>query len=119
MLKETPIKQMSDQDIYVRRILEAVNKILRYSKSIENYEAFKNNQMVYDAIIVNLVIIAEAEEKLSDDYKNQNNHVGWQQIRYYRKSLSNIYFGLDKKGVWNVVTEKLPNLKRELEAVLI
>lgn len=110
---------MSDQDIYVRRILEAANKILRYSKSISSFEEFQANELIYDAIIINLVLISEAEAKINDDYKLENSNVGWEQIRYYRESLSNIYFGLDKQGVWNVVTNKMPNFKRELEAVLV
>jgi len=53
-----------DSLVYIKDILEAVNKIEKYTKGF-SYENFKKNNLVIDAVLRNLGIIGEAVKNVS------------------------------------------------------
>ncbi|AGK61383.1 hypothetical protein Asulf_01392 [Archaeoglobus sulfaticallidus PM70-1] len=56
MSKRTP-------ELFVQDMLEAIEKIERYTSSIEDLEDFMREDMVVDAVLRNLEIIGEAAKK--------------------------------------------------------
>ena len=60
-----------DNSIYLQDILKAIAKIEKYV-SLVDFDAFKANTMIQDAVIRQLEIIGEASKRLSEDFLSDN-----------------------------------------------
>ena len=67
--------------------------------------------MVQDAVIRNLEIIGEATKKLPPDLRDRRPGVPWSRIAGMRDVLIHDYFEVDLQIVWDVVKNRLPELK--------
>ncbi|MFP4461229.1 MAG: DUF86 domain-containing protein [Thermotogota bacterium] len=102
---------MRDYSLYLNDILSAIIKIEKYSKD-SSYERFQLDGMLQDAVIRNLEIIGEAVKKLPDSIKKNYKEIEWRKIAGIRDILIHEYFGVDAEIVWDVVKNKLPELKQ-------
>jgi uncharacterized protein with HEPN domain len=97
-------------------ILEAVERIERYAK--RGREAFERDELVQTWVVHHLQIIREAARGLSDALKTAHSEVPWPQIVAMRNVLVHAYFGVDADEVWSAVERDLPQLKRNVVAIL-
>jgi len=65
-----------------------------------------------------LQILGEAARKLPPEVKEQHPEVPWSQIIGMRHILTHDYFDIDAEVVWAAVENDLPELKRQIEAIL-
>jgi uncharacterized protein with HEPN domain len=56
-------------------IIEATDKILEYTSGINSADEFDNDHLIFDATMMNFVIIGEMVKKLSDDFKNTHSEL--------------------------------------------
>jgi len=108
------MSNIKDYKIYLRDIKNAIEKIEKYIKEID-YSKFKGNELVSDAVIRNLAVIGEAVKNLPDEFKDKNKEIEWKKIIGFRDVLIHAYGGIDFEIVWDVVKNKLPELKRAIE----
>jgi len=108
------MSNIKDYKIYLRDIKNAIEKIEKYIKEID-YSKFKGNDLVSDAVIRNLAVIGEAVKNLPDEFKDKNKEIEWKKIIGFRDVLIHAYGGIDFEIVWDVVKNKLPELKRAIE----
>ena len=94
-------------------ILEAVARIRKYVRGV-TYEAFLKNTLVQDAVVRNLEIVGEAAKGLSADFRKRHADVAWKDIAGMRDRLVHHYTGVNWSIVWNVIEEKLPELRKVL-----
>ena len=102
---------------YLRDILEAIDKIERYTENM-NFEDFSNNELIQDGVIRNLEIIGEAVKNLPDDIKKDYPEVEWRKIAGLRDILIHAYFGVDLEVIWDIVKNKVPELKEMVRKIL-
>ena len=102
---------------YLRDILEAIDKIERYTKNI-SFEDFSDNELIQDGVIRNLEIIGEAVKNLPDDIKKDYPEVEWRKIAGLRDILIHAYFGVDLEVIWDIVKNKVPELKEMVRKIL-
>ena len=102
---------------YLRDILEAVRKIERYSEDI-SFEEFVNDELIQDGIVRNLEIIGEAVKHIPEDAKKDYPEVEWRKIAGLRDILIHAYFGIDVEVIWDIVKNKIPNLKEKIKKIL-
>jgi uncharacterized protein with HEPN domain len=95
-------------------IQEAIKRIEHYTKDL-TYQAFLKDTKTQDAVVRNLEIIGEAVKNLSTDFRRKHKNIDWKQIAGFRDRLIHDYFGVNWDILWNVVTEKLPELKEQIE----
>lgn len=101
---------MKNDTIYLEHILEAITKIENYL-GILDYEMFKNNNMVIDAVVRELEIIGEASNNLSEKFKQSNSEVSLRDAIDMRNFLTHEYFGVNTKIVWDTCKNDLPKLR--------
>ena len=94
-------------------ILECIAKIQAFTKDLE-YDQFKSEDMVVDAVIRNLEIIGEAAKIMPDAIKEKLSDIPWRKMVGLRNRVIHGYFGVDVAIIWFIITEELPGLKKSL-----
>ena len=98
-------------------ILDAIEKIEGYTGRLKDADEFYENQQVFDATLMNFIVVGEMAEKLSDDFKlKTQEEVEWLKIRGFRNIIAHNYFGVDAEEVWQIIHDYLPNLKFHIKA---
>ncbi|RJX26497.1 MAG: DUF86 domain-containing protein [Dethiobacter sp.] len=103
--------------VYLRDILDSIRKIEQYKAKV-NQVTFKENELVQDGIIRNLEIIGEAVKKMPDSMKKTRAKLDWKKIAGLRDVLIHGYFTVDLDIVWDIVQNKVPELKDEVLAII-
>ena len=98
-------------------IQEAIKNIVKYA--IRGKDAFDSDELIQSWIVRNLQIIGEASSRLSNDFRNAHTEVEWSKIIGMRNVLVHDYFGIDKTIVWAAVENELPDLKRQIEKIIV
>jgi uncharacterized protein with HEPN domain len=99
-------------------MLEAINKIQKISDSFPTLEDFVKDYMPFDAVMMNFVVIGEMANKLSENFRKEHNEIEWLKISDFRNIIAHDYFGIDEKEVWQIIKNKLPELKKYLDKLL-
>ena len=106
-----------DYKLYLNDILESAGKIENYSKNI-SYEDFIKNPLLVDGVIRNLQIIGEAAKKVPAGIKRKYSNVEWKKIAGLRDVLIHEYFRINLKIVWDIVCNKIPELKSAIKQIV-
>jgi|SRR3989344_240827 len=103
---------MKDDSVYINNILDAIAKIERFTAGVTNI-GFLNNQMLQSATILQLGLIGEEANKISDTVKSKI-PLAWKEIVAFRNIAFHEYMNLKLETVWSTVTDDIPVLKQEL-----
>jgi uncharacterized protein with HEPN domain len=105
------------QQPLLTNILESVIKIEEYTRNLSQREFLQNN-LVQDAVIWRLEVIAETVKNLSQDFRAKHPDVPWQRFVGLRDALLQSYFEVNLRQVWLVIEEDLPNLQDKVAQAL-
>ena len=103
---------MKDDGVYIKNILDAIGKIERFTKDVSENE-FLNDQMLQSATILQLALIGEEANKISDAVKSKI-PLAWKEIVAFRNIAFHDYMNLKLDIVWSTVADDIPILKEEL-----
>lgn len=106
-----------DYKAYLKDILEAIRRIEKYTKGL-SFDEFAGDELTQDGVVRNLEVIGEAVKNIPEDVKNKKNEVEWRKIAGLRDILIHAYFGVDVDIVWEVVKDKVPELKEKVLEIL-
>jgi len=109
---------MRDYKLYLRVILEAINRIENSMEGIAK-EFFEKDVDIQDVVLRRLEIIGEAASNIPSVIKNKYLNVEWKKIMGFRIVVAHTYFKVDMDIVWDIVKNELPKLKKELEGIEI
>lgn len=107
---------MRDYKLYLDDISEAIKRIERYTKGY-TFERLKKDNLVVDGVVRNLEIIGEAAKNIPDDIKNKYADIEWKKISGLRDILAHEYFGIDLTILWDIIKNKLPELKERISNI--
>ena len=79
---------------------------------------FIEDETLKRAVVRSLEIIGEATKKISADYKVKWNSIQWKNMAGMRDRLIHDYMGVNYSIVWDVLTNKIPDLHNQIQAVL-
>jgi uncharacterized protein with HEPN domain len=107
---------MSRDEVYLRHILEATERIAEYISA--GKAEFLARHHWQDAVIRQLEIIGEATKNLSQDIRDSSQDIPWKRIAGLRDVLIHDYMGVDLEAVWEIAVQGVPELGNEVERLL-
>lgn len=100
-------------------ILDAINKIKKYSINYSNADDFYDDTKSFDAAMMNFIVIGEMSGKLSDEFRhNTEKDVNWFKIIGLRNIIAHNYFGIDAEEVWQIIENTLVDLEVKLQRII-
>lgn len=102
---------------YLRHILDEAEYLINRSCGLRR-EEFLSDETLKRAFVRSIEIIGEAAKKVPEELRQKYAHLEWRAMVGMRDRLIHSYFGIDYELVWDVVTNKVLNLKREIEKIL-
>lgn len=103
-----------DAKLYLQDIQISCEKILKYTQGL-SFDQFCQDELVYDAVIRNLIIIGEAAKNIPESSKNRFENIEWKKLCGLRNVIAHAYFGIDNLIVWNIIQTKIPELLHALQ----
>jgi uncharacterized protein with HEPN domain len=105
---------------YLAHMLEAIERIHRYTEDIDEL-AFLHNELVQDAVIRNLEILGEASNNIQKHYPEfATRHPELPLAFAYqmRNAVAHGYFKVDYEIVWKTIHADLPVLYGQVQLVV-
>jgi len=103
---------------YLRHILDAINHIEDFSKSISSAADLKASPLERAGIERMLTIIGEAAKNVSPKLRKKYSEIPWKATAGMRDKIIHHYFGVDYEAVFETLKNDLPVLKQGISAVL-
>jgi uncharacterized protein with HEPN domain len=105
-----------DWRLFLRDMLESAGKIRRYAEGL-SLESFRQNDLVYDAVLRNLEIIGEAAKSIPPEVRDRYPEVDWRGMAGLRDLLAHAYFALSDRTLWDIIQTKVPGFLAHAERV--
>jgi len=105
-----------DWKLFLRDITTCIERIGLYTAGLERKDFFAD-QKTMDAVMRNLEVIGEAAKKLPDNIKEKYPNVAWRKLGGLRDILIHHYFGIDEDIIWDVLANKILEVKTELKKI--
>lgn len=102
-----------DYLLYLADIRVSCEKIIRYTKGLSK-EQFFRDELTYDAVLRNLLVIGEAAKNLPEIITRQFSLVDLKKICGFR-DIAHAYFGIDNAILWDIVDTKISALLDALQ----
>jgi len=101
----------------LQHILDAIKELEKYILSITIDEFSKSSEKKF-ASVKQLEIIGEAASKITTETKSQYSDIEWTKIIALRNILVHEYYIIDTEVVWNIINKDIPQLKKQIIALL-
>lgn len=103
--------------LYLERIIEAIDRAERFIANV-TYDDFAKNNMMQDATSMQLINIGEMANRLSEEFRDNHDHLPWHKAIGMRNQIAHGYFEIKPEEIWRTCVEDLPNLKVQLSGIL-
>lgn len=110
--ERTDSDQQSIQDIW-----NAAQEILNFTAGMD-YEALSADRRTQSAVLYEILIIGEAANRLSPEFRSQHSSIPWKDIIGMRNILAHQYDKVDTEVVWDVVHQDIPELLSLIQPLL-
>ena len=102
---------------YLRHILVEADYLMSEGAGL-TLDQFMVDETLRRAFVRSLEIIGEAAKKISDTFRLSHPHVEWRAMAGMRDRLIHDYFGVDYQLVWDVIENRIPELRRQIASIL-
>jgi len=107
---------------YLEHIARASERAIAYVQPFGGVEALRHNQRVQDAVIRNIETVGEAAtriEKHAPEFVTAHPELPWIEMRGMRNKMIHNYFEVSLTVVWNTLKDDLPQLKKQIDDLLV
>ncbi len=84
-----------------------------------DYQNFISDDKTFSAVIRKIEVIGEAAKNIPSSITEKYNNIPWSDMARMRDKVIHSYFGVDYLTIWNVAKVRFPELKPEIEKILI
>lgn len=110
---------MSDPALpYLRHILDECNFVTSVVTEDKTKDELIKDETLKRAVVRSLEIIGEATKKIPADVKLKWSAIAWRSMAGMRDRLIHDYMGINYSIVWDVVKNKIPEVKVQIEGVI-
>lgn len=102
---------------YLRHILAEADYLLAQTTGLTRDE-FVANETLRRAFVRSLEIVGDATKKIPEEFRAQYPTVEWRTMSGMRDRLIHDYFGVDYELVWDVVQNRIPELRRQIASMI-
>ena len=108
---------MRPERLYLLDIVEAADNIVVHLAE-HDQSAFLGNVTIRAAVLHELTVIGEAAARLPGEFRDRHPEVPWAKMVAFRNFVVHQYFGLQWPIVWHTATDLVPDLRRQVGAIL-
>ncbi|MBP3843872.1 MAG: DUF86 domain-containing protein [Prevotella sp.] len=98
-------------------MVQAIDTIFEYVAS-RSMEEFISDKMSYHAVIYNIMILGEAANMLTFEFRESHSEVLWRQVTNMRNFLIHGYHNVEEDLVWEAISKDLAPLRAHLISFL-
>jgi uncharacterized protein with HEPN domain len=102
---------------YLRHILKEADHVLEQAHELTQAD-FLSNETLQRAFVRSLEIIGEAAKLVPADFRAAHPQVDWRGMAGMRDRLIHAYFGVDYELVWDVVVNRIAELRQDVTDLL-
>ena len=107
---------MKDSRVYLIHILDEIHLIRSVCETL-TYEEFKSDKAKEHTITRALEIIGEAAKNLPEEVTREHPEIPWKFMAGLRDKIIHGYFAINYDIVWDVITQKIPELEPKIRAI--
>lgn len=109
---------MSHDDAYVLDMLRFAREVMEFSNGVTR-EQYLSDLAKRRSVERSLELIGEAARRISTTFKDAHPEIPWRDIIGQRSVLAHDYGEISDDRVWDTVTQRLPDLVRALERLVV
>lgn len=102
---------------FLRHIQDECNYILNVSDGKTKAQVL-DDPTLQRSVVRSIEIIGEASKKLDEEFRLAYPHIEWKKMGKTRDKMIHHYFGIDYEIVWEIITEKIPDLQHYLSEII-
>ncbi len=107
-----------DFKLYLRDIVDSVDSVEEFIGNID-FEDFLEDNKTNSAVVWKLETVGEASKNIPLEIRQKYPKIEWSDMARMRDKITHSYFGIDFKIVWKVIKEKLPQIKEDVNKILV
>ncbi|GKV67048.1 MULTISPECIES: DUF86 domain-containing protein [unclassified Sporosarcina] len=90
--------------VYLEDILSAAYKMEKFTDGL-SYDDFVKDDLIFDAVIKNILVIGEATKSIPEDIRKTYSEVEWRKMAGMRDMMIHGYFTINNQIVWDVIQQ--------------
>lgn len=106
-----------DYTLFIKDILKAIVNIEEFIQNV-HFEEFCKDEKTQSAVVWQIQIIGEATKNIPATIRDKYPEIPWRYMARIRDKIAHFYFGIDYEIVWDVVRNKLPEIKPSIDKIL-
>lgn len=105
------------ETLRIARIIDAIERIEKYTSGVL-FDNFSQGNQLFDAVLMQFVVIGEMIVAMNDAFKNLHPDLPWHEAVGIRNEIAHGYFNIKPEIIWRTIQNDLPKLKKELAKIL-
>ena len=98
----------------LKHILDCIENVMNYLEG-KSFQQMNADRMCFHAVVYNIMVIGEASNMLTKDFREEHPEVPWRDIIDMRNVLIHGYYVASPLFVWETYTDNLPEFKLQIE----
>ena len=102
---------------YIQDMIDFCDKARSYTSGMD-FDAFVADELVYDATLLNILLIGEAATHIPKHVRQEYPDIQWRDIIATRNQLMHAYPAADDDIIWSIIQNDIPDLQPKLCKIL-